>query len=965
MLSRRSLPLLLALLLGACGQPQTAVSVPQTAPTAQPTPVKPAPVLGGVYEIHFQNIGGNQPSSAARLIVPVVGTQALTDLPDAAISLQPVGLDTFVVGGVRHVRAVYRVTNNTGQPIQHLSFVPINTDDADSDPTNNTSTPTVGATYFSRLLTFGGTDASGRATALTPTSGKIFSAAQGAALPDPEATPYAALDTSPLNPAAPAGLVVASRSPNAWRSAAALAPGASTNVTFAVDLTTDTPQTDPFSFSVVLTVADDVNTAPSLVPAASSTPRLSLPVSSPATSPAAYVSGALGDSTDPASSTGLDFTVADSDTPAGSLTLSATSSDAGIATVAVSGTGATRTVRITPQSVGKADITVTVSDGTLSSSYVVKYASSKASSTPGTTLYHTGESNASSAIAVDSDYMFVADDEYNALRLYPRTASGLAVSSFDFSAQLALPDAANPELDLEASTRSGNRLYWLASHSNSKNGKLRPNRYRLFATDLSGSGAGSTLSYVGRFDNLRSDLLAWDSSNGHGLGADYLGLNASAALDVAPEAAGGVGFNIEGLSFAPGSTSTAYLAFRAPNLPTTSRTKALIVPVTNFDALVTGAAQANFGAPIFLDLGGRGIRELKCSASSCLILAGPATGGSNFALYTWSGNAADAPQLRNDLTALATDSEGSLESIVDLPASDLTTSAADGAVLRLLSDNGDTVYYADGVGAKDLITPDAQKNWQKFRSDTVALGSAQTCTVNSVSVSPSTPSITAGMSSTFSASVTTTPPNCPVVVTWSSSDTTKATIQSTTGVATAVAAGSTTITATAQGYGSAPMTSNTSLTVNAAPDYTLTLGTPTPATFTAGTAGSATATLTVNPSNGYSGTPTYSVSSSPTGITGSVSGSTVNLSIPGSLGAGTYAVTVTGTDGALVHTSNPVTVTVSAVALPNVVVYRVGDGTAALSNAATPVFLNTYSGANGTFINTIGLPTAVSGAIAA
>jgi len=45
----------------------------------------------------------------------------------------------------------------------------------------------------------------------------------------------------------------------------------------------------------------------------------------------------------------------------------------------------------------------------------------------------------------------------------------------------------------------------------------------------------------------------------------------------------------------------------------------------------------------------------------------------------------------------------------------------------------------------------------------------------------------------------------------------------------------------------------------------------------------------------------------------------------------------------------------------NVVIYRVGDGSAALGSAATPVFLDEYTQA-GVFVQTIALPTAVSGA---
>src|SRR3954470_8582522 len=45
----------------------------------------------------------------------------------------------------------------------------------------------------------------------------------------------------------------------------------------------------------------------------------------------------------------------------------------------------------------------------------------------------------------------------------------------------------------------------------------------------------------------------------------------------------------------------------------------------------------------------------------------------------------------------------------------------------------------------------------------------------------------------------------------------------------------------------------------------------------------------------------------------------------------------------------------------NIVVYRIGDGSAALSNLATPVFLDEYSPA-GSLVQTVPLPTVAAGA---
>jgi hypothetical protein len=278
-----------------------------------------------------------------------------------------------------------------------------------------------------------------------------------------------------------------------------------------------------------------------------------------------------------------------------------------------------------------------------------------------------GESSA--AVAIDANYMFVADNEHETLRLFTRYPSSGCVDpvySTNMRPNLNLT-ATNPEDDLEAAVRvnSGgtNRIYWLGSHSNSKSGgNVRPNRFRLFATTVLGNGSGSppySLAYVGRYEHLRSDLCVWDAGNQHGLGANYFGLAAS-TNGVPSESADG--FNLEGLCLAPDGV-TAYLGFRTPlvhgsGATTTAaqRTNALIVPLLNLADLVTnspvpGPGKARFGAPFTLNLGKRGIRSLDSSfAGNYLITAGPPgdtsvppVAPSNFCLFTWTGYVSNAP----------------------------------------------------------------------------------------------------------------------------------------------------------------------------------------------------------------------------------------------------------------------------------------------------------------------------------
>ncbi|HKE48166.1 MAG TPA: DUF3616 domain-containing protein, partial [Rhodanobacteraceae bacterium] len=472
-------------------------------------------------------------------------------------------------------------------------------------------------------------------------------------------------------------------------------------------------------------------------------------------------SGVIGDVTDPAATEGIGFTFA---LPGGgdpsTLTITADSDDTDVVDASglvLTGSGATRRLQIVPHGVGYASIVISGTDAADNKgTYIIDYAASAAPALPEATHYHTGASDASATVAVDDEYMFVADDETNVLRLYRRDQSGLPVNGFDFSADLDLTDPDNPELDLEGSTRVDDRLFWTTSFSNSKSFHVRPNRHRVFATDLSGTGADAALAYVGRYDWLLEDLVAWDQNDGHGLGANYLGFAASSAEGVdskTPE-----GFNIEGLAMAPDDT-TAYFAFRAPLLPTDDRHQAVIVPVLDFATLVAGAApgslpqgSATFGAPIFLDLGGRGVRSLdRNAAGQFLIIAGPpgdATGvaPADFRLYAWTGNPADAPfDLGLDMTALDI-ADGSFESIASLP-DDLGVATP----LQFLFDNGDSVWYGDGIAAKDLPDPRLKKAASldvtvdvAFPAATVASDccSPQSATVNQAFPFPTTARVT-------------------------------------------------------------------------------------------------------------------------------------------------------------------------------------------------------------------------------
>ncbi|WP_426388888.1 Ig-like domain-containing protein [Variovorax sp. R-27] len=337
---------------------------------------------------------------------------------------------------------------------------------------------------------------------------------------------------------------------------------------------------------------------------------------------------------------------------------------------------------------------------------------SKARFTPnaGTTK---GSSDASTAIALPDNFMIVADDEANVLRVYPR-GGGAAVKEWSY--ELEGPKLAK-ELDLEAGTRIGDTLYFTGSNSNKKDGAdAAADRSHLFAVKVSGTGAATAFDYVGQFSLLEAQLIAWDTGNLHGLGVNHFGFAVSAAAGIVPERVDG--FSIEGMTSAPGDTAL-WLGFRAPQTGTQVRAKALIVPLQNYAALMAGTTtQATFGAPIELELGGRGIRSIdKGTDGKYLIVAGPAGAAvpevdRNFALFAWDGNPNSAPvELSNDLDALRKETGGSFESTVEVPGP-----VTAGTQVQLLLDNGDTKW--DGkTASKDLPAVD-----QKFDGFVVRLG---------------------------------------------------------------------------------------------------------------------------------------------------------------------------------------------------------------------------------------------------
>ncbi len=139
------------------------------------------------------------------------------------------------------------------------------------------------------------------------------------------------------------------------------------------------------------------------------------------------------------------------------------------------------------------------------------------------------------------------------------------------------------------------------------------------------------------------------------------------------------------------------------------------MPVTNADSLIIGGGTPAFGDPIYLDLGGRTIREIRKNSDDEYLItaqADPPT-SPQWKLYAWDGNPADSPVAVKSLDDPAATTTGSWESIVSVPHP-----LASGASVSLVADSGDSTYYGDATHATD-----ESKGLQKSYTDAVTLDS--------------------------------------------------------------------------------------------------------------------------------------------------------------------------------------------------------------------------------------------------
>ncbi|MHC4116242.1 MAG: DUF3616 domain-containing protein [Planctomycetota bacterium] len=251
-------------------------------------------------------------------------------------------------------------------------------------------------------------------------------------------------------------------------------------------------------------------------------------------------------------------------------------------------------------------------------------------------LVFRGASDASAAVAVGQDLFIVADDENNVLRVYRTDKPGMPAFSYDLTGFLGI-EPEHPEADIEGAAKVGSRIYWVTSHGRNKDGKMRPNRYRFFATDVHVGGDAVFVRPVGApCTRLVHELLKIANS-------DYFGFRPATRFGtdlkkkerekLAPKKKG---LNIEALC-ASSDGKTIYIGFRNPKVGHGS--KAIVVPLRNADRVVERADAPAFSEPVLWDLAGLGIRSMEYSRfhEALFVVAGSHDEDGQYALYRWSG----------------------------------------------------------------------------------------------------------------------------------------------------------------------------------------------------------------------------------------------------------------------------------------------------------------------------------------
>lgn len=300
-----------------------------------------------------------------------------------------------------------------------------------------------------------------------------------------------------------------------------------------------------------------------------------------------------------------------------------------------------------------------------------------------------GACEPSGALGLSDGKFLVANDEDNVLRVYSQgSPEPVPAADGDISGALGLDSGDEDEkIDLEAAARVGGRSFFVGSHSRDKKRKRRPSRELFISVSVEDTAQKPKIA-VSKPATLMEALAEVDA------------IKASIALDDLKHealAAEAEGLSIEGLAEGLDGKS-ALIGLRSP---LSSDGKAMVVPLLNPAGVVDDKDAPELGTPLFVDLGGRGIRSLERSPGTggYLIVAGPRQTEGEFALYSWSGLAGDAAQPMDKANEFLSSQEKFHPEAMLVDAS--------GSRVRLFSNDGD-LPDPSGTTCRELPDPDSQ-----------------------------------------------------------------------------------------------------------------------------------------------------------------------------------------------------------------------------------------------------------------
>lgn len=249
-----------------------------------------------------------------------------------------------------------------------------------------------------------------------------------------------------------------------------------------------------------------------------------------------------------------------------------------------------------------------------------------------------GTCDASAAIFITDDIFIVASDENSLFRAYSLTSEKAVGKPVSIGGFLGLPD--DSETEIEGAAPDGERSFWISSHGRTSKGKLDLDRQSFFALKASIENGQPKLELQG---TVCRDLLKQLLKDNRLSSLDLEDLSINKHKDLAPKTE--KGFNIEGLALSPNGDLLIGLRGRLRDA------KAIVIPMINPDDVINGK-KAKFDAPIFLDLGGLGIRSMEYNKKNkkYFIVAGSSIDKrKTFKLFEWSGRVDDKPIVRSEV----------------------------------------------------------------------------------------------------------------------------------------------------------------------------------------------------------------------------------------------------------------------------------------------------------------------------